>query len=82
MFWWWLPVVCDAEEIADGVDAYQLFYATGTVLAYVSGTDWHSLNNGGMTPDERAALDPASEEYQWRYVTNSAWYTVVAQKAY
>ena len=70
------------QGVADGVNAYQLFYATGTVLTYISGTYWHSLNNGGMTPEERAALDPTSEEYQWRYVTNSGRHITVAQEAY
>jgi len=53
-----------------------LFYATGTVLTYISGTYWHSLNNGGMTPEERAALDPTSEEYQWRVKGSKAYIAI------
>ncbi|KXJ96547.1 hypothetical protein Micbo1qcDRAFT_229415 [Microdochium bolleyi] len=53
-----------------------LFYATGTALAYVTATYWQGLNNGGMTPGERALLRPESDEYQWRVNGSKAYLAI------
>ncbi|KAI4148663.1 MAG: hypothetical protein L6R39_002733 [Caloplaca ligustica] len=41
-------------------------YSAETALAYYVGVRWKGLANSGMTPEERAALDPQSEEYRLR----------------
>lgn len=41
----------------------QLLYTAETVAAYCVGAYWHGLANNSMTPEQRAALDPASEEW-------------------
>lgn len=37
-----------------------------TVLAYIVGAYWKGLANNSMTDEERAALDPNSEEWRLR----------------
>ena len=37
-----------------------------TILAYFVGESAKGLTNSGMTDAERAALDPGSEEWNWR----------------
>ncbi|KAH7220440.1 uncharacterized protein BKA55DRAFT_486387, partial [Fusarium redolens] len=41
-------------------------YTLETILRYNVGARWHGLANNGMTNEQRAALDPASDEYTWR----------------
>ncbi|KAL8919051.1 MAG: hypothetical protein Q9208_007017 [Pyrenodesmia sp. 3 TL-2023] len=41
-------------------------YAAETTVAYYVGASWKGLANSGMTPEQRAALDPQDEEYQLR----------------
>ncbi|KAF7555274.1 hypothetical protein G7Z17_g2286 [Cylindrodendrum hubeiense] len=41
-------------------------YTIETVLGYNVGALWHGLANNGMTDDQRASLDPDSDEYTWR----------------
>lgn len=41
-------------------------YTIETVLGYNVGARWHGLANNGMTDEQRAALDPKSDEYRWR----------------
>ncbi|KAH7040083.1 uncharacterized protein B0I36DRAFT_5317 [Microdochium trichocladiopsis] len=52
------------------------FYASGTAFAYVAGTYWHGLTNGSMTPEQRAALSPDSDEYQWRVNGSKAYLAI------
>ncbi|KAL8758309.1 MAG: hypothetical protein Q9184_003965 [Pyrenodesmia sp. 2 TL-2023] len=41
-------------------------YAAETTVAYYVGASWKGLANSGMTPEQRAALDPQDPEYQLR----------------
>ncbi|KAI4110389.1 MAG: hypothetical protein LQ345_007004 [Seirophora villosa] len=41
-------------------------YSAETVVAYYVGVKWKGLANSGMTPEQRAALDPQSVEYKLR----------------
>ncbi|KAI4233062.1 MAG: hypothetical protein LQ352_008286 [Teloschistes flavicans] len=41
-------------------------YSAETTVAYYVGNPWKGLANSGMTPEQRAALDPKSEEYRLR----------------
>ncbi|KAL8663695.1 MAG: hypothetical protein Q9202_003641 [Teloschistes flavicans] len=41
-------------------------YSAETTVAYYVGNPWKGLANSGMTPEQRAALDPNSEEYRLR----------------
>ncbi|KAF4333750.1 short-chain dehydrogenase reductase sdr [Fusarium beomiforme] len=41
-------------------------YTLETVLRYNVGARWHGLANNGMTNEQRASLDPGSDEYTWR----------------
>ncbi|KAI1759234.1 hypothetical protein GGR53DRAFT_166490 [Hypoxylon sp. FL1150] len=43
-----------------------LVYTAESVMAYLVVAYWHALANNDMTDAERAALDPASEEYYLR----------------
>ncbi|KAI0479537.1 hypothetical protein GGR56DRAFT_386437 [Xylariaceae sp. FL0804] len=43
-----------------------LFFTADVVLAYLVGALYNGLTNSYMTPEERAALSPDSDEYQWR----------------
>ncbi|KAK4246043.1 hypothetical protein C7999DRAFT_33596 [Corynascus novoguineensis] len=43
-----------------------LLYTAETATAHYVGAYWHGLANSGMTDEERAALDPLSEEYHLR----------------
>lgn len=44
----------------------QALYSAETTVAYYVGNPWKGLANSGMTPEQRAALDPKSEEYRLR----------------
>ncbi|ERF68289.1 hypothetical protein EPUS_02745 [Endocarpon pusillum Z07020] len=41
-------------------------YSLETAAAYIVGAWWRGLANNGMTPEERASLDPSSQEYALR----------------
>ncbi|KAL8831735.1 MAG: hypothetical protein Q9170_005165 [Blastenia crenularia] len=41
-------------------------YSAETTVAYYVGAKWKGLANSGITPEERAALDPQGEEYRLR----------------
>jgi hypothetical protein len=47
-------------------DDTKVSYTLETILRYNVGARWHGLANNGMTNEQRAALDPASDEYTWR----------------
>jgi hypothetical protein len=44
----------------------QIFYSGESVLAWLVGNLAQGLANNGMTDEERASLDPESDEYQAR----------------
>lgn len=44
----------------------QLLFTTEVVAAYLVGAKFNGLTNSYMTPEQRANLDPNSEEYQNR----------------
>jgi len=41
-------------------------YGFETAAAYIVGARYYGLANNAMTPEQRAALDPTSREYQLR----------------
>lgn len=75
---WLYCVDCDCECWSSAIDRIffgllieigkQLLYTTQTTLAYFAVNYGQSMANNGMTDDQRAALDPTSEEFALRYV--------------
>ncbi|KAL9004278.1 MAG: hypothetical protein Q9188_002913 [Gyalolechia gomerana] len=41
-------------------------YSAETTVAYYVGAKWKGLANSGLTPEQRAAIDPQGEEYRLR----------------
>ena len=44
----------------------QVVYSLETAAAYIVGAWWHGLANNGMTDNQRATLEPGSEEWNMR----------------
>ena len=45
---------------------HKCLYSAETVAAYVVGAYWYGLANNSMTPEQRASLDPAGQEWHLR----------------
>lgn len=60
----------------------QIFYGFETGLAYSVGAKAQGLANNGMTDEERAALDPSSQEYYLRSVRELKQKVETLQPAY
>ncbi|PGH08076.1 hypothetical protein AJ79_06076 [Helicocarpus griseus UAMH5409] len=53
--------------VDDGLMVFAgILYTAETVAAYFVGAYWHGLANNSMTDEQRASLDPKSEEYRLR----------------
>ncbi|KAL8769247.1 MAG: hypothetical protein Q9209_004748 [Squamulea sp. 1 TL-2023] len=55
-----------ANLLGEAIDEMQGLYSAETALAYFVGVRWKGLANSGMTPEQRAALNPNDLEYKHR----------------
>lgn len=60
------PVISLFKTAAASDTGMKICYAAETGIAYILGSEVHGLGNSNMTPEQRAALDPNSHEYDLR----------------